>query len=623
MNIDLDYEISVFPCQVSKEDALEITIGEAIKDIKNCLYQPEIDRLRKGDTDVKKLEIPTASFHCKFEGRRIKENITEMSGLIIVDVDNIEVGDLEASKDTIMATMDSCFACFVSPSGDGLKCLYAVSEDIVTKDNYRQVGKEVSSKFERFGDIDVLSLTDCLIMSADSNIRINYDAIPDIYIEIKDVEKKKSKLEPRDGSKELFDNAQDFYETVLLSQIEQNADNNYHFIQMSVFELAKYGMIEDQELSFILEYTPSNSKKNSTRLSEAIWKAQDVEQTCWPYDFREGVKGIGSEIVRDNDDDEFYANFSDDEPEEDVSEDEDVEGFGIVDYNSMYDKFLKVLDEGDRVGEEISLPNFADIFRWKVGVTVVTGIPSHGKTEWVDQNIVDLARLSGWKTCVAGYEQTEEEHIMKLVRKTLGFDVRAEGADRSELREAYNFVTEYIKHVDVATTGGDIMRILKVFEYMVTLGFKNFVIDPFNLINIKTKNGGHEKVNDILQQMVIFCKKYSVSMIVIAHPTKMKKNETTGKFEIPDFYSVKGSSAFYEMAYHGLVVYRDSDLDSLTPVTVKVLKVKQNNLGERDASAYFRYLRGSGRYVPVDSDGIDIFSKCDWNKKNWHKNLVT
>jgi len=105
-----------------------------------------------------------------------------------------------------------------------------------------------------------------------------------------------------------------------------------------------------------------------------------------------------------------------------------------------------------------------------------------------------------------------------------------------------------------------------------------------------------------------------ILVILIAHPFKMQKDEKTGEYNIPDFYSVKGSSAFFEMSYHGLTVYRTNGM-----VLVKVLKVKQNNLGEREAEVWFMYDKPSGRYIPCDEEGAELAG--DHRDKNWLNNV--
>ena len=90
-------------------------------------------------------------------------------------------------------------------------------------------------------------------------------------------------------------------------------------------------------------------------------------------------------------------------------------------------------------------------------------------------------------------------------------------------------------------------------------------------------------------------------VIVVAHPTKMYKDKD-GKMEEPTMYNIKGGGEWYDASYHGLLVHRDYQLNT---VKVKVLKVKFQNLGKNQAEAHFRWDSASGCYIPARDVGIE------------------
>ena len=620
---DLDTEVSVFKTITSIDPPSQISVGDVLNDIISGRYKSQIDRLRGGDLEVKTSELPAIAFHGMFNGRRRKDNFYNQTGILIVDIDDITT-NIEDVKQEIADSLDSCLAIMVSPSGDGLKCLYLIDDSALNRDNYTSYGREVKKLFERFGTIDVLSITDCLIMTYDPNMFINFDAIPDSIIQVRQVEVvQQSELPKRDSSKPLFEDIEEFYETVLLDEIDSRASNNFDFIRMSIFELAKYGFHHpNEDLSFVIDFSETChkvSKSNKARLRESSEKAKSIQQSAWAYDTRGSlstfeVKSKPKQVHIPEKNDDEPSHYSEDDGESSDSEDENDEYDWFVDKSNFLSRIMDTVNEGDRVGAEISFPNFADNFRFKYGLCTVTGIPTSGKTEFLDAITIDLARLHGWDTCVAGFEQTPEEHVVKLLRKVIGHNITSPTANKSEISNAYKFVMKHYTHVDIEKTGGDINKILKCFQVMADLGYKSFVLDPFNLLTIKSRGGELEKISEILRKITMFANTNKVYVFLIAHPRKMSKNDKTGKPDIPDFYSVKGSSAFFEMSYHGLVVHRDDE--SETPVLVRVLKVKQNNLGRRDANMFFKYSIGSGRYIPLTEDG-DII-RCDYNIPNWH-----
>tara|TARA_E500000305_G_C3818968_1_gene142018 strand:- start:144 stop:491 length:348 start_codon:yes stop_codon:yes gene_type:complete len=99
---------------------------------------------------------------------------------------------------------------------------------------------------------------------------------------------------------------------------------------------------------------------------------------------------------------------------------------------------------------------------------------------------------------------------------------------------------------------------------------------------------------EYLTKIEVFAKKYDVLVIIVAHPTKMYRNNE-GKIEEPTMYNIKGGGEWYDASYHGLLVHRDYEEKT---VKVKVLKVKFQNLGENGAEAYFKWQPKSGCFIP-------------------------
>lgn len=622
----LDTKVSIFESTSKTDSKNTISIRDVLERFKTGFYKEDVLKVRAGNSLIKK-QLNTIAFHGIFDQFRKKDCFIEASGLIILDIDDVDVEDIEESKRDIIESDNSVLCAMTSPSGNGIKVLYYVEPDLINADNYRQIGKQLIENFEVYGDVDYLSVTDCLISTYDPNILINEKAEP-AFIFIKDTIKIKGELEELDTTKTLWDNVEDFFDTVLADEIAEKTNSNFHYIQVAILDLAKFGFYYPKEdLSFVIDYAETefgHSPRNKNRFLEVAELAKNYPQLKHPY----------KTIVDEGEDDEEidFSKFKD-KPKSKVKNEgakdasKEIEGDGFVDYTTFFNKVLEVAKEGDRVGFEISFKNFADIFRFRgSGVLTFTGIPSHGKTEFVDACILDLARMYKQCTIICGFEQSPEEHIIKLMRKMVGTNVTCPSWLNEEnmplFHKAYDFTTNFIKHIDTTKLGGNINTLLSTVATKIELmrksgkDVKYVVLDPFNMLSIKGKYSGHEKIEEILRRITLFSHQMDVLVILIAHPFKMKKNDETGKYEVPDFYSVKGSSAFFEMSYHGLVIYR-TGYEPEDPVFVRVLKVKQNNLGAQGEDAYFRYDRNSGRYIPTDKEGNDL--EGDHYDKDWLK----
>lgn len=607
------------------------SIEDCINSIREGDFKDLIVKIRKGKNDELKKDLPAIATHGVFRDYRKAKDFIIASGLIIIDIDDIEGEDsLDDIKQDIMDSFSYVFSAMISPSGNGIKVLCYVEPDSVTADNYREIGKYLSNDFQQYGTIDYLSITDCLLMTWDPNILVNEDAITaTVYLKEKVLHK--VELEKLDKNKILWTDAEEFFETVLLDSIQEKSSNNFHFLQMGMLDLAKYGFYHPkQDLSFIIDYAEAAHKRssdNKNRFLELVEICKSYPQAVWPY---KTVRSEEDEMEEEVDYSEYTTKKSKEESREDEERDEEEDG--LIDYDNFWDRFLEVAMEGDRVGAEISLKNFADIFRFRgSGILTVTGIPGHGKTEFIDQCILDLARLYGHETLIAGYEQSAEEHVLKLTQKLIGKNITCKSYLTKEniptIKKAQQYIVSKIKHINTIKFGGEITSLLKKAAIQVQksrengdAGVRYLVIDPYNMLSLKgSKLNGFEKVEEILRRITHFSHQMDVMVILVAHPVKIKKDQKTGAYEVPDFYSVKGSSAFFEMSYHGLVVFRHGYKAGDT-VLVRVLKVKQSKLGKTMADANFTYEENSGRYVPIDDEGNE--DSGDHRAKDWLEKAI-
>ena len=273
-------------------------------------------------------------------------------------------------------------------------------------------------------------------------------------------------------------------------------------------------------------------------------------------------------------------------PLENVTTFKDIEG-DVTDF----------VKHGFKPGFQVGLPNFDKIFSTYTGQFItVTGIPSSGKSDFVDQMVVGYNQNYNWKTAFASPENAPNYlHAHKLMRKVWGDMPRREDIGSSRWKEIADHVNDNFFFIDMEKYSLEsVLR--KGAELVKRKGIKCLVIDPFN--KVRDKNASSLDVNlytmEYLTKIETFAKKYDVLVFIVAHPTKMYKNNE-GKIEEPNMYNIKGGGEWYDASYHGLLVHRDYVLKN---TKVKVLKVKFQNLGENGAECFFTWEPRSGRFVP-------------------------
>ena len=270
---------------------------------------------------------------------------------------------------------------------------------------------------------------------------------------------------------------------------------------------------------------------------------------------------------------------------------------------------------GHQKGYGIGLSEFDNIFTtYTKQFIVVTGFPSSGKSDFVDQMCVGYNMLYQWKI---GYASTENFpaylHVDKIVRKFYGQKPDKKTVRSKAWKEAIDHVSDNFFHINF-DDGFDLDKVLtKGAELVKRKGIRCLVIDPFN--KVRYKEGKNLNINDYtnsyLNKIDAFCKVNDVLVILVAHPTKPEKID--GKLIPPTFYDVKGGGEFYDMSPHGLLVHRDRTEEGLSSnaVKVKVLKVKFANLGTNDSECNFAWNVNNGRYDSVKED------VPQWDNSNW------
>mgnify|MGYP003675021199 FL=1 len=276
----------------------------------------------------------------------------------------------------------------------------------------------------------------------------------------------------------------------------------------------------------------------------------------------------------------------------------------VTTFKDIEDEVTDFVRNGFKKGYQVGLSNFDDIFSTYTGQFItVTGIPSSGKSDFVDQMVVGYNRNYGWKTAFASPENAPTYlHAHKLMRKTWeGMPTAADihGDKWNQIADHCN--TNYF-HIDMERyTLESVLR--KGAELVKRKGIKCLVIDPFNKvrdIDCKTEDVNRYTM-EYLTKIEVFAKKFDVLVFIVAHPTKMYKDKD-GKMEEPTMYNIKGGGEWYDASYHGILVHRDYEAKT---VKAKVLKVKFQNLGENGAEAHFKWEHKSGCFIPHEPIGIN------------------
>jgi len=254
-----------------------------------------------------------------------------------------------------------------------------------------------------------------------------------------------------------------------------------------------------------------------------------------------------------------------------------IEGILTVE-DDLFDDVVDFWENGYPVGMSIGVEKFDDLLKFQPGqYTTITGIPGSGKSEFIDLLIARSIDNHNWKWGICSFENAPSSiHVTKIMQKLSGkaFAFRKntfnrmtqDDFDRSILKVNDN--CWFLKTIDISLSLDDILK--KAQELVKRKGINAFLLDPWNYIEQNRPDGASETdyVSKCLSKIKLFCTLNDVHLFLVAHPTKLKKEN--GKYEVPTMYSISGSAHFYNKTDNGISVYRDFETNIVTVFVQKV-----------------------------------------------------
>jgi len=232
---------------------------------------------------------------------------------------------------------------------------------------------------------------------------------------------------------------------------------------------------------------------------------------------------------------------------------------------------------------------------------LVTGIPSHGKSGFLDQLAINLAKLHGWQILMFSAENyPAESHVATLIEKYIGEPFNDGPTARmtiEQLRAGRAFVQRHFRFIDPAAERMTPDRLLSVATALSEQRPVDvLIIDPWNELhhNRPKEFSETEYISVELTKIRRWARVHDAAVYLIVHPMKMEKNKA-GSYDVPTPYDVSGSAHWRNKADYALTIYRDLAADD-SNVSVHVQKVRRREMG-RLGQVILRYDRITGRYL--------------------------
>ncbi len=266
---------------------------------------------------------------------------------------------------------------------------------------------------------------------------------------------------------------------------------------------------------------------------------------------------------------------------------------------ALIDRLMSLWDTGLEPGADPGWPCVREL--WTVRRrewTLVTGIPNHGKSNFCDALMVNLARRCGWKWAVYSAENLPHElHLVNLIEQYVGKPFHKgmhQRASKNETAAAVRWINDYFRFL----TPEEDCETLPVLMALADLAeCDGFLADPWN--ELSHDYAGLTEPEYINRQLKMFgkwTKKTNRHGIIVAHPAKMRKEprkDGSMGYPMPSPYDVSGAAHWRNKPDNCLCMWRDEGTPGKSLLLVQ--KVRRRFVG-RIGAADLDYDVVTGRY---------------------------
>ena len=327
-------------------------------------------------------------------------------------------------------------------------------------------------------------------------------------------------------------------------------------------------------------------------------------EKCYRVNYPEGCKDMNEVLIKHGED-RITEIITDAHPYP-------IDGVVLID--DVLEDAIDLLNTPDTKGLTTGWEALDEYYRISPSeVTIVTGVPNMGKSEWMDALMINLIQDNGWKFGIFSAENFPvKHHLLKLVGKFTNKPFW--GSDRMDEKTARNSMNILNEHIKFIGTQEDSVTMESILDQARILNFRyglnGLVIDPWNTIEHKFRDGENETnyVSRILASLNTFAKIHEIHIWVVAHPRKME-SDNHRKPVVPTPYDISGSANFYNKADNCITVHRHKSEDE-DYVGIHVQKVRFQYKNGTTGTGKLSYNVRSGNYFEYFSeDKKTLFGK--------------
>lgn len=534
-----------------------------------------------------KMNLPVVKFSGKFTDRT-DSSLIEHSGYIVLDFDDL--ADLRGKQEEIIQH-EWVYACWVSPSGNGLKALAKIADPAKHREHFAAMQQEITG-IDRSGANEARACFE------------SYD--PTVYIN-RDVKPFKSLLNAqRIEVRETVNDQSEIFQR-LLKWLTNRGDA---FVtgerNIFVFKLAssccRFGIDEDEALRLIDGEIQTSNTFSANECRNAVKSA-----------YRTNKARFGTAVFENERLIEKTTRSEVELPAEIF--DPTIRPKDVIFGEDVKEQALHILEHGYEKLEGVGISELDDRFKFKRGeITLLTGIGNYGKTTFFHWMLLMRIIKHDEKFAFFSPESNPpHEFYHDFVETLLGTECTPYSpmpVSRASYEAAYDWISKRIFYVypkEIAPTPNYIKE--RFLELIIKEKISGVIIDPFNqLSNDYGSSGGRSDkyLETFLSDCTRFAQINDIFFEIVAHPKLMRK-DADGNYPCPDVFDIADGAMWNNKMDNILVYHRPNHQKdpSSTLCELHAKKIRrQKSVGKKGVTEFELY-RPSRRFYFSGIDPMD------------------